>query len=567
MNGDQSRAANDQPGAPPHDPLRELLTGALQHQQKNELGQAEQLYRRALTLKPDFAEVHNNLGVVLLAQGKRAEATESFMQALVLRPELLDQFANIVEAFKSLNPAFAEAASKAMAAWPRLPDLHELFGAAGLTSIAADPMLLHLISSTSAKTVEMERLLTAVRAALLLTPEKAGADILGFASALAQQCFINEYVFSVTPAETERLAALKQGDPSKRSPLTLLIIAMYEPLGSLPDAIALFKGDWPPAVKTVVTQQIAEPAEERQLRASIPALTRIDDATSQKVRQQYEENPYPRWVRAAAPPAQPTAIEDYLRAQFPGVPQFATARETIDVLVAGCGTGRNAIEIAQKYRGARVLAIDLSVASLAAAKRKTPQPLADKIQYAQADILNAASLNRTFDLISASGVLHHFADPLTGWRALLNVLKPGGVMHLGLYSDLARRDVVAARKFIAEKDYGASAAEIRRCRQDLMGTAHRVLAKFGDFFSTSECRDLLFHVQESRFTIPAIKAFLAEQNLRFLGFEFDPATMRQVQAMFAQAGKSLVDLDAWHDLETNNPDAFATMYQFWVQKL
>ena len=45
---------------------------------------------------------------------------------------------------------------------------------------------------------------------------------------------------------------------------------------------------------------------------------------------------------------------------------------------------------------------------------------------------------------------------------------------------------------------------------------------FNDFYSTSECRDLLFHVQEHRMTLPQIKAFLVAQELQFLGFEIDP---------------------------------------------
>ena len=47
---------------------------------------------------------------------------------------------------------------------------------------------------------------------------------------------------------------------------------------------------------------------------------------------------------------------------------------------------------------------------------------------------------------------------------------------------------------------------------------------FNDFYSTSECRDLLFHVQEHRMTLPQIKAFLAAQDLQFLGFEIDRGT-------------------------------------------
>ena len=48
------------------------------------------------------------------------------------------------------------------------------------------------------------------------------------------------------------------------------------------------------------------------------------------------------------------------------------------------------------------------------------------------------------------------------------------------------------------------------------------LSQMPDFFSTSECRDLLFHVQEHRLTLSQIESFLAEFGLHFVGFELDP---------------------------------------------
>ena len=90
---------------------------------------------------------------------------------------------------------------------------------------------------------------------------------------------------------------------------------------------------------------------------------------------------------------------------------------------------------------------------------------------------------------------------------LVSLLRPGGVMHIGLYSALARADIRAARAFIAERGYGETAADIRRCRQELLALRGRHAAQerhraIGDFFTTGECRDLLFHVQEHQFTIP-----------------------------------------------------------------
>ena len=138
-----------------------------------------------------------------------------------------------------------------------------------------------------------------------------------------------------------------------------------------------------------------------------------------------------------------------------------------EVLIAGCGTGSHSILAAQRFRGARVLAIDLSLSSISYAKRKTQELGITNIEYAQADILKLGDIARTFDIIESGGVLHHLADPFLGWRILLSRLRPGGFMRLGFYSELARRHVVKAREFIAARGYASTPDDIRRFRQDL----------------------------------------------------------------------------------------------------
>src|SRR5712691_2162828 len=92
--------------------------------------------------------------------------------------------------------------------------------------------------------------------------------------------------------------------------------------------------------------------------------------------------------------------------------------DDIEILVAGGGTGRHPVETAQKFSGARALAVDLSLASLAYAKRKAREAGLTNLDFAQADILKLGSIGRSFDIIEASGVLHHMADPFAGWRVL-----------------------------------------------------------------------------------------------------------------------------------------------------
>jgi 2-polyprenyl-3-methyl-5-hydroxy-6-metoxy-1,4-benzoquinol methylase len=395
---------------------------------------------------------------------------------------------------------------------------------------------------------------------------------IAFTCALARQCFINEYVFAVTPQENEDLSLVRDMIASALAsgaaigPMQLAAFAMYVPLHAIPSAAALLERKWTPAVDDLLNQQMRDHLRERALRDSILRLTPIEDEISQRVRQQYEENPYPRWVHAAGQVA-PTTIDRYLREQFPtGAFMPLNKTENLDVLVAGCGTGQIAIASAQKYLGARVLALDLSLTSLCYAKRSTPDDVAPRIEYAQADILKLAPLERRFDVIDSSGVLHHMADPFEGWRILLWLLRPGGLMHVGLYSEAARRDVWAARKFIADHRFGTTPNEIRRCRQELLETPLASVTRFTDFFTTSECRDLLFHVQEARLSIPMLKNFITERGLKFLGFEFSLPILQQYRSHFASSGWTWTDLDRWHAFEMENTNTFSGMYQFWVQK-
>ena len=148
-----------------------------------------------------------------------------------------------------------------------------------------------------------------------------------------------------------------------------------------------------------------------------------------------------------------------------------------------------------------------------------------------------------------------------------------GIMKIGLYSEIARQDIVRGRSLIAEKGYSTSPEDICRCRQDIIALAsdgNPDMAKICnrmDFFSLSECRDLLFHVQEHRFTLPQIEAALKSLNLKFLGFEMkNQRVLRKFRESHPNSS-ALTSLSLWHDFELDNPDTFRGMYQFWCEKL
>jgi SAM-dependent methyltransferase len=443
-----------------------------------------------------------------------------------------------------------------------------------LAKLSGDALLRQVMISGRASDAELEMVLTAARRTLL---ESATGEVdrksFEFFCALAQQCFINEYIFAETAeerAEVERLSgavAERLAVGGDIPALWLVAIAAYRPLHQVTDAARLLDRAWPDALGAVLTQQIREPQEEQAIRASLPALTAID-ADSAAVQAQYEENPYPRWI-TPPPLLKPLSVNDYMRAKFPRAPfRPISTPDGPDVLVAGCGSGSHAIEACHRFAGARVLAIDLSRASLAYAVRKT-RALGLPIEYAQADILRLGAIDRAFDVIEAAGSLQCLKDPAKGWRVLLSRLKPGGIMLLGLYSKVARTDINAVRVFIAARGQVGTIDEIRGLRQEIMafpdGTPGKSVARLGDFYSTSDCRDLLFHVQEYQHTLPEIAEFIAAENLTFLGFHLDGRMLRRY-AENHPGDPDMTDIANWDEFERANPDIFAAMYQFAVQK-
>ena len=346
------------------------------------------------------------------------------------------------------------------------------------------------------------------------------------------------------------------------TPLTLAVVAAYFPLHAMPMAEALLRRDWPATVAGLLQVQLREPLEEVGERNAIATLTPVKNSVSLQVMHQYEENPYPRWT---INPLNAFAAD---QAQGRTIPS-AERQAELDILIAGCGTGLHAVQVAQIYPNARVLAVDISLTSLAYARRKTRELGLRNIEYAQADILELGAIDRTFDSIESVGVLHHLAEPTAGWRVLVSLLRPGGRMRIGLYSNLARRVIAEARAHIAARGYHATADDIRRCRQDIIREAERWKMLIGakDFYSMSGCRDLLFNVMEHRFTIPEIAAFLNDNDLSFLGFEpfDDPTVIEKFHKQFPGAADE-ANLDQWHRFEADHPETFWGMYIFMVGK-
>jgi SAM-dependent methyltransferase len=239
----------------------------------------------------------------------------------------------------------------------------------------------------------------------------------------------------------------------------------------------------------------------------------------------------------------------------------------LDVLIAGCGTGKHAADVASRFQAARILAVDVSAASLGYAARALKGT--KNVAFAQADIMALGDFERRFDHIESVGVLHHLADPLAGWRILTGLLKPGGSMRVGFYSRRGRSRIAAARAALRAAGFdGLSDADLRAARAHALaapaGDPARLAAEEMDFYAASGARDFLFHANEVEYA-PGELAEMAETlGLRVLGLELtDPEAARRYRAAYPD-DPAMADLRRWDAVEGDAPDTFRHMCQFWV---
>lgn len=459
------------------------------------------------------------------------------------------------------------------------------FFSSGPAAALNDVLLGQLLQKSIVPDRELERLLTRLRSHMLSLAPLDDEQLLAalgpcrdFACSLAQQCFFNEYVYAQGDDEAAAVDRLETRLESVCLPLTgadrlrLAVYGCYRPLHGLAIAGGLSGPGLEqaePLFRELLREQVANPLAERDIRAGIPSLVTRSDGITASVQAQYEENPFPRWKNCMA--RMPGEFASELRRVLPRVEVSPRLnRESPEILIAGCGTGQQAINCSRIYKNARITAIDLSLSSLAYARRMTTALGIDNIEYLHANILELDRLDKKFDLIECCGVLHHLSDPFRGWEILAGLLRKDAFLELGLYSELGRRAVVVGREFIAQRGYASTPQGIRNCRQELFETGdvllrEHIISAGAPFWTMSEVRDLVFHEHEHRYTIPEIQQAIAKLGLEFLGFDHLGEADKTRYVREFPADPQGLDLGNWHAYEQRYPLTFTNMYLFWLR--
>ncbi len=256
-------------------------------------------------------------------------------------------------------------------------------------------------------------------------------------------------------------------------------------------------------------------------------------AVRESVHQQYESLPYP----ARDPEMELDRLLQPTMCELPRVNAMLWGGRrvydsTFRILDAGCGTGDATVFMAEQLRdtGARLVALDLSSASLSITRRRLEKRgLEGVVDLVQAPIEEAPGLGLgQFDFISTSGVLHHLPSPEIGLRALRELLKPDGAIAVMVYAKYGREPVYLMQsllRMVAPAEFGEE-RRLRILKRSLQAlpSEHRGVRGLLDtpLFNAEIARsdagayDLLLHSQDRPYTVPEIYDWLSGAGMRLL---------------------------------------------------
>ncbi|MFP6891239.1 MAG: tetratricopeptide repeat protein [Nitrospinota bacterium] len=241
--------------------------------QRGEIELAIAYLGEAIQIRPGDANLHNNLGDFLREKGEMGKAFLSYSRALELDQEYVPARQGIVSILKIqgletyhpvMDKSLEECFSSPIVDYQDLAAVTALqlklnprfglplprgtmIGENWIADLASNPLFLHFLEKTHNTDHEFEPLLTELRRSLLLCHgefqplSEAGAKLV---SAMALQCFNNEYIFQVEDEEKALLGRLRAGiesglgaggNPARELERNLLLFAMYFPLTALSD--------------------------------------------------------------------------------------------------------------------------------------------------------------------------------------------------------------------------------------------------------------------------------------------------------------------------------------------
>jgi SAM-dependent methyltransferase len=240
---------------------------------------------------------------------------------------------------------------------------------------------------------------------------------------------------------------------------------------------------------------------------------------AEEVRDFYDHYPYPPPVESLDTYRRTWLDPERRRADYHLFWPDRDYRESYSILVAGCGTSQ-AAKHAMRWPEAEIIGVDVSATSVQCTKELKQRYNLANLQVYQLPIDRLSELDKTFDQIVCTGVLHHLEEPDGGLAALRRVLKRDGAMHLMLYAPYGRAGIYMLQDFCRRTGIRATDEGIR----DLIAALRHLpaghpleslLRLAPDFREETALADALLHPQDRAYSVPEFFEFLERGRMKF----------------------------------------------------
>ena len=245
-----------------------------------------------------------------------------------------------------------------------------------------------------------------------------------------------------------------------------------------------------------------------------------DAATvAEEVRSFYERMPYPAPLASLDEHRDLYEDPNRRRAHYHLMWPTEPLRAYQQILVAGCGTSQ-AARYALREPDARITAIDISETSLRYTRELQRKYRLENLELHQLSIENVGELGHTFDQVVCTGVLHHLPDPDCGLRALRDVLRPHGAMHVMVYALYGRTGIYMMQEYCRLLGITTSDTDLRKLGEILQTLpSHHPIAGVMrgamDINHPDALADALLHPNDRAYTVPQLYAWLERCGMSF----------------------------------------------------
>jgi ubiquinone/menaquinone biosynthesis C-methylase UbiE len=291
-------------------------------------------------------------------------------------------------------------------------------------------------------------------------------------------------------------------------------------------------GDYSFIITIIKSQLIPFIIDNVVFDSSINENLKTDNSITNAIMEQYKGFAYPNFWRGVIPEEIKRINKDETVFSAIGNIKFIKdisfekniEDDELEILVAGCGTGESTLAMTKAYPDIKFTYVDISRTSLTYAMAYAKDLGLKNVEFTHADIMTM-TLDKNFDIIISTGVIHHLANPSDGIKNLKRHLKNHGVLIGMIYEEYGRYEINQYRELIniVFKEDSKQNEKLEFTKNFLSNVYKKTrfgkLVEFKDInYGDNHIVDLLLNANEFSYNTDTTRILFESSGMRIINF-------------------------------------------------